>query len=351
MAKKKAIDLSSLIINRIIIHDIPKHTRAQKGTTPYYSEQDTHIPDGTKMFFKDKIINALQSNKAFHICFDETKDSPVPIYVKDLMTSGDDIFISHSKKIADRLLNVQCGVNTAGILLVIDGIVEQKRICILMKLEKDNGLQLERNRQTSSFDIKEIQDLMLTNKTKLYKIVLFLKRRDFSASYDGVLIDFQVDIKAKKEIQTFFMVDFLGCKPYKDPKTTTRDFYKYTKVFIEEMIKDKVIQTKYVQDLNSYMQKNQNTISPKEFADDYFIEPEHKDNYKKYIQEKKIQYPKAYIKDISLIDKIIKKIMVIFDNDIAIIGSKGTLDKKVEFSKLDDGRDRAEIISKIKKVS
>jgi len=350
MAKKLNLDLSLLIIERIIIHDIPKRNKAQTDIEPNYSEQDTKIPDGIRMFFKERIINAIQSVKAFHICFDETNDSPVPLYVKNLMTSNEGIFIEHSKKIANRLLEIQGGVNTAGILLIMSGTLNNKKVCILMKLERDNGLQLERNVQTNSFNIKEIKDLMLTKKTRLYKIALLVQRKDFNVDHDGMLIDFQIDIKAKKEIQTFFMRDFLGCKPYEDPKVATQKFYKCTKIFIESMIDDKATQTKYIQDLNSYIQKNQSTISSKEFADDYFTESEHKDNYKKFLQEKKVQYSKAYVKDISLIDKNIKKITVTFDNDIAIIGNKGTLDKKVQFSKLKDGRDKAEIISKIKKV-
>jgi len=352
MVKKKDFDLSALKIERIIIHDIPWHRKKQEGVTPYYSERDTDIPDGIRVFFKDKVINALQSSKAFNICFDETKDSPVPVYIQDLMSSNGDIFIAHSKKIADCLLGAQGGANTEGILLVMSGSIEENLVCVLMKLEKDNGLQLERNMRTNSFDIKEIHNLMLTNKTKLYKIALFVPKDNFKITYDGVLIDFQIDIKAKKEIQTFFMNDFLGCKPNEEPKVATQKFYNYTKKYIEEMIDDKPTQARYVQDLNSYIQKNQNTICPREFADDYFETSEHKDNYKKYVQTKKISYSKAIMKDTILVADKIKKITIAFVNGILLTGDKGTLKNKVEFSKSEDGlHDKAVIISKIKKVT
>jgi len=351
MKKKSNLDLWSLLIERIIIHDIPKRRKAQMDIVPYYSEQDTEIPDGTRMFFKERIISALQSIKAFNICYDNDIDSPVPLYVDNLLTSTDDIFVDQSKKMADRLLNVQDGVNAAGILLVISGKIDDKKICVLMKLEKDNGLQLERNNQTNSFDIKEIKDLMLTHKTRLFKVGLLFQRKDFNLNYDGTLMDFQIDIRAKKEIQTFFMAAFLGCKPYNDPKVATRKFYKYTRIFIESMIDDKIAQAKYTQDLNSYIQKNQSTVCPKEFADEYFTDSTHKDNYKKYIQEKKIPYSRAVVKDTTLINNQIKEIRVFFHNGVTLVGNKGTLDKKVEFSKLENGQDKAEIISKIKKIS
>lgn len=350
MAKRKNIDLSLLVIERIIIHDIPKRKKADIDIKPDYSEQDTEIPDGTKLMFKDKIISGMNSTKAFHICYDKNSDSPVPALVNDLIDSENDLFIPHSQKIADRLLNSQGGVNTAGILLVIQGRISDDKICIIMKLERDKGIQLNRNEKTKSFDIQEIENLMFTQKTKMYKIALFVNKKDFNIKYDGSLIDFQIDIKAKKEIQTFFMNEFLGCKPFEDPKIATQNFYKFTKVFIEEMVEDKTIQAKYIQDLNSYVQKPQSTICAREFAEEYFEDAEHKDGYKKYMKTKNFPYSKAIYKDITLIDAKIKKITVEFENGISIIGNKGILENKVKFTRLDDGTDKAEIISKIHTV-
>jgi hypothetical protein len=42
------------------------------------------------------------------------------------------------------------------------------KILLILKLEKDNGVQLQINDTTHSFHIKEIHDLMLTNKTKVF---------------------------------------------------------------------------------------------------------------------------------------------------------------------------------------
>ncbi len=349
MGKRKILDLSLLLIERIIIHDIPKRRKSEVEIRPDYSEQDTEIPDGTRSMFKDRIISGMSSVKAFNICFDEDNDSPVPALIKDIIDSEDDVFIGHSKSIADRLLESQDGVNTAGILLVIQGRLSENKVCAIMKLERDKGLQLSRNEATRSFDIQEIENLMFTQKTKMYKIALFIDRRVFNIKHDGSLIDFQIDIKAKKEIQTFFMNSFLGCKPFEDPKIATQNFYKFSKVWIET-IEDKVTQAKYIQDLNSYIQKPQTTICAKEFAEEYFTDPGEKDGYKKYMKTKSFPYAKAIYKDNSLIEAKIKKITVDFENGVSIIGNKGTLDDNVSFSRLEDGTDKAEIVSKIQKV-
>lgn len=347
--KRKSIELSLLVIERIIVHDIPKHKKNDTSVTPSYSEQECEASDAMRRIFKDKIIAALDGEISFKICFDENKDSPVPLYVKEIMQSQNDVFISHTKKIADRLLSSQDGVNAAGILLIIDGKINEDKVCIIMKLERDKGVQLKLNPVTKSFDLHDVDDLMLTQKTKLYKVALFVQREDFKTKFDGILTDYQINMKAKKEICTYFMDNFLGCKPYQDPKFSTQKFYNLTKTYIDT-IEDEITRTKYIQDLNSYIQKNQNTISPKQFAEDYFGESEHKDTYKNYLREKDIAYDSAIVKDTTLIENKIKRITISFENDISIVGNKGVIDKKVSFERLENGQHKAEIVSKIKSI-
>lgn len=345
--KNKNLDLSLLVIDKIIVHDIPKHKKQEIGIKPKYSEQECESSDGMKSIFKDKIVAA--SRKSFKICFDENQTSPVPLFIKEVLENEKDLFVSNTKKMADKLLESQDGVNAAGILLIIFGRIKEDNVCVIMKLERDKGVQLKLNPVTQSFDLKDIDDLMLTQKTKLYKVAFFILKDNFNLKYDGILTDFQINMKAKKEVTTFFMNDFLGCKPYEDPKFATKRFYNLTRTFID-IIEDEIKRTKYVQDLNSYIQKNQNTINPREFVEDYFDEPEEKERYKSYLKEKGFAFDSSYVKDTDLIERNIKRITVSFENDISIIGTKGVIDEKVKFEKLDNGQHRAEIISKIKDV-
>jgi len=73
---------------------------------------------------------------------------------------------------------------------------------------------------------------------------------DYGVDYDGIVMDFQIDVQARNDSHTFFISDFLGCKPFKDPKTTTQEFYKHTKSFIK-LIDGEIKRAKYIQDLNS----------------------------------------------------------------------------------------------------
>lgn len=77
-----------------------------------------------------------------------------------------------------------------------------------MKLERDDGARLTMNEATKFFDISEVKDLMLTSKTKIFKIALLVDRSDYDIDFDGDIMDFQINSKERKELSSFFIDDF-----------------------------------------------------------------------------------------------------------------------------------------------
>lgn len=344
----KKIDTSTIAIERIIVHDVPKHKKDDLKIEPNYSEQESKITDGLRSFFRDKVIQALNSDKCFKICFDDSSDSPMSYIVAEMLGTDGNEVVKQSKSITKHLFEKQIGINTAGILVVIFGKVNSHNAVIVLKLERDTGAQLTMDNETHSYNIEEVRDLMLTQKTKIFKVAMFILRSDFNSKYDGLIMDYQIDMKLKKEVTNWFMDKFLGCKAFEDPKITTQHFFHHTRAYINTL-EDPLDRVKYTQDLNSYVQKNTQTLNPKEFADDY-LKVEHRDNYKKFLESKKFKFT-SFPKDLSSIDRIIKKITLQFANDISIIGNKGTFDKEVKLKKMKNGNTKAEIVSKITKIS
>ena len=342
------IDYSLLIIDKLIIHDVPKHKKNEiDGAPPNYSENESTITDGLRLFFQDKIKTAINGEHSISVCFKEETESSVPNCVRSIISS-DDNFVNLSKEIATNLYNIQQGNNAAGILLIIKGHINTLSICVILKLERDNGAQLVLNEETRTYNVKEVYDLMLTKKTQIFKVALFFDRSHSTANYDGQLRDYQINPKYKKDLNTFFL-DFLGCFPFANPRTSTKLFYEYTKEYINT-IPDLIKRSKYTQDLNSYLQKNQTTINPHEFADDYMVETEHKNQYRAHMQSKSFEFT-TYLKDTSLVETQIRKFMIEFENGITILGTNGTFEDKVTLTENEEtGECKAEITSKIKKI-
>lgn len=345
------VDLSLLEIQKIIIHDIPKHKKDDQGITPLYSENESAVTDGMRSFFQDKIKQALTRDQAFKVCHLqealECEGRTVAKCVNSIIESDED-FVIHSKNIANDLFEIQTGNNAAGILLIVKGRLDANQVCAILKLERDNGAQLVLDQGTRTFNIEEVHNLMLTQKNKIFKVALFTKRDRFGIDYDGYLMDYQINIKTKKSTNTYFL-HFLNCVAYLDPKIATKKFYDLTKNFIET-IDDPIIRSKYIQDLNSYLQKNQNTINPREFADDYMVDTGHKNNYREYLNSENFEFG-TYTKELSLVHSAISKIYIEFENDITILGKDGVLGDRVLLTQdYDTGLCKAEIVSRIKNI-
>ena len=95
---------------------------------------------------------------------------------------------------------------------------------------------------------------------------------------------------------------------------------------------------------------NKQTLSPREYADDYLESTEVRNNYKNYLKTKNFIFS-SFIKDTTQIKNLIRKFVVSFENGISIIGNDGTFDDNVKLESLTNGQHRAEITSKIKKIS
>ena len=342
----KEIDLSRLSIKEIIVHDIPKHKQDDFAEEPMYSDSTSPLTIGLTTFFKQKVVDALKSDRALKVMYNDESKSPVRYLAENLYSKKAE-FIQTTKDITNHLFRIQKGNNSGGLLLFMNCLLESERVLFILKLEKDSGVQLELNEGSHSFDLKEVKDLMLTYRTKLFKVAVLYDMDKLKLNYCGKVMDYQIDIKQKDTSSTFFISDFLGCIPFKDPKTTTKTFYTLTKTFIDS-IDDEPRKAKYLQDLNSYLQMNKRSISGNEFAQDYML-VEHQDKYNDFMNSKNFKM-EGFIKDTSMISNKIVKISMEFENGITLLGKDGTFKNKVKLTEEEGGKVRAVIVSKVLRI-
>lgn len=342
------LDTKTIQIERTIIHSIPKHKKDDFSIEPEYSEQESIVSDVLKLFIKHKVNESLLSIKELKVCYNSESTSPLSTYINLVIDSKGKDLVAQSKLMTQYLFKIQQGNNASGILVIVYGTINGFDTCLILKLERDKGAQLKLNPKTKSFDMEEIEDLMLTQKTKIYKVALFIKKDIAKQKYDGVTADLQIDPKKKQEVTTWFIEKYLGCIPIEEPKATTKKFYDLTTTYIQTM-EDVIVKAKYTQDLNSYMQKNSQSISANEFGNDY-MNTEHRTNYENYLTGKNFKISE-FPKDLYYVENKIKKITMEFVNGISIIGKKGTFDKNVKLEKMRNGQTKAEIVSKVTRVN
>lgn len=337
-----------MLISKIIVHDVPRHNKVDTSPKIDYSDRESKLTPELKAFFKDKLTEII-SKRSFKVIFNLDSSSVVPFIIKELIEANPrkDI-VQPSKDLSKYLYDIQTGNNPAGIVVVIEGVIKNKNVFSIMKLERDEGVQLKKNERSHFIDIVAVKNLMLTKKTKLYKASFFFNRTDFDTDFDGFVTDNQIQPTSPQGIASFFIHDYLGCSFYGDTRVNTKKFFELTRDFIIT-IEDPIKKTKYFEHLISYSSMPKNFIDTNEFIREY-IEENDQQNYIDYLNRNNFSQ-ETFAKDIELIENHLQRIMIDFENDVQIISKKGDLGDKVKLSDEGNGITKAEVISKIKRVS
>ena len=232
---------------------------------------------------------------------------------------------------------------------MVIGNVGGVKIVGILKLEREEGARLQQIQKDGkpTYDILHIKDLILTEKTKLFKIGLFFQDDTGQYGYDGKVCDKQLS-SSNKEVADFFLKSFLGCSLAGDPKVETKEFFNKSQIFINEEVCDPIVQTKYSLHLVSYISNNLRTINARRFAAQYLDEG-HKQSYIDFLKNKKVKTTDI-VRDTSLIEGNLKKMTLDFENGVRIIANQKDFEDCVKLEELENGNTKAEVRSKLKNV-
>ncbi len=356
--------LQYLSVDMLIVHDVPKKlSKKQLKINPaleaediILSEAPTDFDQDLTQFFHDKIVQTIGSSNAFGIQFESSAQTNVQTSVLNFFGSGlqkgfpvsEKSSISITQDIALHLHAVQTAQNTGGILLFIPCHARNQHALAILKVEREEGVRIQRDQNTSgqtTFNVQHIKDLMLTKKTKLFKIVLFYLNGN--AEVIGYLCDQQQGYFQTREVADFFLKDFLGCKLIEEPSITTKKFFDTTEQFINEAGLSADVKTQIHTHLISEHTNNNTGINILEFARRSLPADIVQSYMNKLIQNNVSQ---SFVKDNQLIKGRIKKVQYEFESGIKIIGEQQVVNEKLTLSNTDDGKTRIEFTDALTKV-
>jgi len=326
-------DLGRLRIEKLIIHEIP--SRQSRSDEPLLvSNVESSLTQQDKNYFRERISSSL-SSYAFDVLFDSESDSPIPKLIAKGLDQSSDNFVQISIKIAQHLYTCQTGVNTPGLLTIAQVTLEGLRAFVILKLEKEEGIRVQRCQENGkdTFSIQHVIDLMLTGKTKVFKVGLFWKGEDNLESIRGVVSDKQR--KAGSAIADFFLKKFLGCKLGESPDVTTEKFFKMTEKFINEKITQPDIKARYEIAVLALLNDESTMINPRSFAETN-LRLEDRQHYINFLKEFNISL-QGFEKNLKLIKTKIAKIQMSFSSGLLVIGSPEVLQDKVKVKSTTDG--------------
>jgi hypothetical protein len=342
-------DLALLVVNKVIIHEVPKHSKQGGGNAPIYSEVESPLDADLAMFFHGKMITSLRSNKSFDICIDPVCASPVPGLLTRHLGSDGNEFVEITKRIAEHLYNIQDGTNPGGLLAVLDCSINGNQALGLIKLEKEEGVRLEQqlHENQRTFDLHILRDLVLTEHTRVYKLALFIATPGDEGAYDAAASDNQTGYGSYNEVASFFLSRFLGCKLQKEPVIATKHFYEATEAFINEQVEDPMVRVQYHNHVVSEMLSQAPVVSTEQFAENCFP-ADLRQGFVNHLESKEV--PANFPKNNAAIEKKLKKTLYEFHSGIRVIAPNDLTDGRIKITNLENGETKLEIRDRLEEV-
>jgi hypothetical protein len=302
------------------------------------------------MFFKEKIIETVGSSAAYDVIFDAATHSPVPQFVRQLLSAQTVNFVEISKQIAKHLHDAQGGASPGGLITVIDCALGVRRAVGILKLEKEEGVRLLETTHEGlrTFDVSYIRDLILTRKTKLFKIGFFYPPDGGGGDPGGTVCDEQRGYMPRTEVAGFFLTEFLGCCLAEDPRISTKRFFFAAQDFFNEQIKDPVERTQALVHLLSELTNQKARVNLKEFARDH-LPVRNRQPFLDHMQEEGFR-ALTIVKNLELIESQTKKMAFEFQNGITVVGDREAFRDSVKVDRTREGAARIEITGELKKV-
>jgi hypothetical protein len=327
--------------DEVIIHDIPRRFVHQAAQQLTFSTAAEAVGPPLKGFLERKVVGSL-GRQGFDVQRDPALPSPVPQQIADLLDDGTRL-VDVSKEMAQALYTAQTGVSPEGLLAVVLGKIDGNPAVAMLKVERLQGVRVEQRQQ--SLTLQYINDLVLNEKTRVFKAAVFEKRGQSLDTLDGRVADDQRGLEVNADVASFWLSTFLGCRFKVEPRIATRDFFSATESFIDEEVSSPERKARYAIALQAQMHSMTRDIVPIAFAQSGF-EADDVAAYRSFMTARLVSVAEAFEKDNSLISNQLSRLRIDYESGLMLLGPSEQVDGLVE---LGDGR--TVIQDNVKRVS
>lgn len=336
----------NLAIERVIIHEVYERADDRTIVPPKYGTALVNLDQNALDALRDRVISSMGSaSKSMETGIIQSGDGSAVACAKNLIDADDVLFIENSKEIVNKLVSAQSRKGLpGGILVVFSASVgyPSKRMIGLIKAETHTGFTRQQD-SNGTLMLKFLKDLILTPQTKLYKIGAFVEMdpsaNPFMAGWKAMVYDDLMTPSNRYNAAQYFYEGFLGCGFPESSARLTKSFHDLTKAFIRKLD----IPEERKLDLNSalitYLKVDQApTVGVAAFAQAYLAEPEMRDAYSQYMQEK--EFPQnAVAKDLADVAGELKQRKVMFANNIRLVAPADKFKEYIRMKAIDGEAD------------
>ena len=169
---------------------------------------------------------------------------------------------------------------------------------VLMKLERERGAQLDLTGEVGhrTFAMSVLNDLVLTDGTRLFKTAMFIRTGKGDDDFRSAACDNQYNVLSADDLAKFWM-RFLGCSFLVEPRVATQRFFDSALSFINTTVTDPVIKSDIYDHLQSQLKSSAKTFAPKTFIQD-FVPEDFQVQFREHLEAENVPLT-AFKKDIA----------------------------------------------------
>lgn len=294
-----ADDLAKLKIQRTIFHDVPNRPKGTTGN-PVLADLETQVDARRAEMLRRRMIQVLGSKSAYPIEFSPDSGSRVPEEVRSYTANPgtSDQFVQMSRRLATYLYEQHTGATSRGLLCVIDILSGGHQGLAVLKLEREEGAELQFRELNGKrvFDMSVLDNLILTDGTRLFKTGLFIRTGSEDGAFKAAACDSQWTVVTSGDVARFWL-RYLGCRFTEEPRVSTEKWFEATIRFTNDHVMEPVAKNDLYEHIHSELKSNRKTVSPKKFIEDCVPE-KYRKPYEAFLKESGVSLH-AFQKDIA----------------------------------------------------
>lgn len=314
--------IKEIKIKRVIIHKII----AKKADEPAYliASRSLHsLDEETKETLKSRVLAAVNKSKRFfETKIDNTGTNSFWSLAKNITGSDKKRFIKLSIQIGDLAVEThQNALRPGGLLIVTDCEIDAKDSVIIIKAELQEALTLKGD------SIELMKELFLSPAKEFYKMGMLAQKGKRSSKTATSFLSYVYDDNfnpKKDDIAEYFYKDFLGFSTSENDKLRTNNFLKDVVDFVDHNVSDhtsrKHIKIRIKAD---YRESSNMIIDPTSYSDFF---NERKSLGEKFGQQILSKYPISFTKDLTLVERSLKKGTLEITDDLKVVGPAEVVD-------------------------
>ena len=130
----------------------------------------------------------------------------------------------------------------------------------IWKLERQEGAEIKfREKKAAVFDMDVLDNLILTDKTRLFKSALFFRNGPGEDDFDLGACNSQVP--GTSDDLTRFWLNYSGCVLDQEPRVATKKWFEASLTFANDKIADPVEKNDFYEHIHSELKSNRRRFS------------------------------------------------------------------------------------------